>query len=95
MHGPAWSKTEFVAALKSRADRRRAQRLFELHDSMPDLMDFIDEEPAMPEITFHTPQGSQAMVVHGAPARTTEAAWGPSTQAAVTRFLTFAITTKT
>ena len=69
--------------------------LFELHDRMPDLMDFIDEEPAMPEITFHTPQGSQAMVVHGAPARTPEAAWGPSTQAAVTRFLTFATTTKT
>ena len=62
---------------------------------MPDIMDFIDEAPAIPEIKFPTPQVSQAMVVHGAPARTPEAAWGPSTQAAVTRFLTFATTTKT
>lgn len=45
MHGPAWSKTEFVAALKSRADRRRAQRLFELHDSLDGSYYWFGQQP--------------------------------------------------
>ena len=68
--------------------------MFELHDSMPDIMEYIDVMPAVPHIMLAPQQGQQAMVVHGAP-RGPETAWGPSTEAAVKRFLSFATTNKT
>ena len=69
--------------------------LFELHDAMPDIMEYIDESPTVPEIMYTAPQVSQAMVVQAAPVKAPETAWGPSTQGAVTRFLNYATTCKT
>ena len=68
-------------------------QVFDMHEDMPDLMQYMDEDPHMPEITVFQASGLQTPIVlpagqQGMKTRP-EAAWGPSTQGAVQRFLTF------
>jgi len=90
------SGEQALAACMDDSNRESCERaigmMFDLHDAMPDLMDFIDETPHIPQVVVqaqaHVPG---AVMVHPAlsAARQPESAWGPSTQGAVTRFLSF------
>ena len=44
-HGPSWTKSAFLAAPKSRADRRRAAKLVELHDSIDGSYYWFGQRP--------------------------------------------------
>lgn len=45
LHGPSWSVETFLGAIGTDADRSRATRLFELHDSHPDSYYWFGQIP--------------------------------------------------
>ena len=90
-----------MAALDETAPTAEAMmgQLFSMHEEMPEIMDYIDDSPAMPEVmgfqTAMVPTQYMAPLPRGSNQHAPETAWGPSTQSAVSRLLTFISSTQT